>query len=353
MLIIDIDPCLLPTTYKAGLRRLPCEARDSIQNVKGFITQLFGVPFMRQERHVNSVAGRFSKDALGLKDEALLVVRPRMREGATFKVLAARGRNVGSWREGARGLWEAKKLLALPGADVSFQVKSLRPGSEGVLGTAILQCEPLHATRLAAYWKGRQISQLSNFALQRTLGQEPDEDDEAVDAVDVLLDELAPQGAAGETPNLHEKKRFAEEFEEKEAAAEKRRLKKEEDDERELKERQKAAEAQKGRDNPVVYLDIEVRGPAGYGERHGRVEASGRLEIDAWMHVRSAFPEELFADVVPRTAENFRCLCTGERGRDLSFKGCTFHRIIPGFMAQGGDITHGDGTGRPDRTTVC
>ncbi|XP_057705269.1 peptidylprolyl isomerase Fa [Corythoichthys intestinalis] len=73
-------------------------------------------------------------------------------------------------------------------------------------------------------------------------------------------------------------------------------------------------------ENPVVFLDIEADG-----------EPLGRIII------------QLNADVVPKTAENFRALCTGEHG--FGYKGCVFHRIIPQFMCQGGDFTKHNGTG--------
>lgn len=78
---------------------------------------------------------------------------------------------------------------------------------------------------------------------------------------------------------------------------------------------------------PRVFLDLTVA-----GQPIGRVVC------------------ELFSDLVPRTAENFRLLCTGERGlgqagKPLHYKGCPFHRVVPGFMIQAGDITRGNGTG--------
>lgn len=79
--------------------------------------------------------------------------------------------------------------------------------------------------------------------------------------------------------------------------------------------------------NPRVFFDMTIGG-----------NPAGRIEM------------ELFADTTPLTAENFRALCTGEKGqgksgKPLHFKNSKFHRVIPNFMCQGGDFTRGDGTG--------
>ncbi|KAK2100421.1 hypothetical protein P7K49_021769, partial [Saguinus oedipus] len=72
--------------------------------------------------------------------------------------------------------------------------------------------------------------------------------------------------------------------------------------------------------NPTVFFDISING-----------EPLGRVSF------------ELFADKVPKTAENFRAMST--RGKGFGYKDSCFHRIIPGFMCQGGDFTHHNGTG--------
>ena len=86
-----------------------------------------------------------------------------------------------------------------------------------------------------------------------------------------------------------------------------------------------ASENAAAKANPIVFFDISI------GSR-----AIGRIKF------------ELFADRLPRTAENFRQLCTGEaklNGQPQGYKGSTFHRVVRDFIIQGGDFVKGDGSG--------